>query len=373
MKAVISIAALALALAAPREGSALGAGEDGRPQVDVVFCIDRSGSMSGVIETAKQKVWGIVNDIARSKPAPALRIGLIGYGSADREAKFFPLTDDLDKVYENLVTFRVDMGGDEWVGWVVKKAVEEMSWGAGKEALRIIFVVGNETAAQGRKEILYTKTVPKAIEKDITVNAIYCGRPNPDEARTWTEVARLADGLYTTIDLSGGAITIETPMDKVLVELNGRLNATYLPFGKEGETGRMNQLRQDENSSRYGGDSNMASRAGAKSWAGYRCRWDLVDASKERDFDLSKIKGEDLPEAMRPMNLEERRAYILEKGRERESIQQEIRDRSLERQKHIDGEVKRRGLTQDAAFDEAVRRAIRGQAGRRGFTFEENP
>ena len=65
----------------------------GKAHIDVVFAIDCSGSMGPVIETAKKKVWTIVNEIARAKPSPVLRIGLIGYGNANRT---FPLSDDLD-------------------------------------------------------------------------------------------------------------------------------------------------------------------------------------------------------------------------------------------------------------------------------------
>ena len=122
MRSLILAATLAIA-AAPAA-----AREETKARVDVVFCIDRSGSMQGVIETAKQKVWSIVSEIAKSKPTPILRIGLIGYGTADQDIKFFPLTDDLDKAYESLVTFKVDMGGDEWVGWAVKQATERMEW-----------------------------------------------------------------------------------------------------------------------------------------------------------------------------------------------------------------------------------------------------
>src|SRR4051812_1456111 len=64
------------------------------PHVDIVFCIDRSGSMSGVIETAKKKVWSIVNEVAKAKPSPVLRIGLIGYGSGERLTHELALTDD---------------------------------------------------------------------------------------------------------------------------------------------------------------------------------------------------------------------------------------------------------------------------------------
>src|SRR5215213_10186934 len=77
-----------------------------KPHIDVVFCIDCSGSMGPVIETAKQKVWAIVNEVAKAKPAPVLRIGLLGYGNADNRYRSFDLSDDLDEVYKQLVTFR---------------------------------------------------------------------------------------------------------------------------------------------------------------------------------------------------------------------------------------------------------------------------
>src|SRR3954463_13306340 len=66
-----------------------------KPHIDVVFCLDCSGSMGPVIETAKQKVWSIVNEIARAKPSPILRIGLLGYGNFDKEYRQFDLSDDL--------------------------------------------------------------------------------------------------------------------------------------------------------------------------------------------------------------------------------------------------------------------------------------
>jgi len=359
------IAALLLMQAAPQPDAKKG-------EIDVVFCIDRSGSMQEVINTAKEKVWGIVSEIAKSKPTPVLRIGLIGYGSADKDFKFFELTDDLDTVYKNLMTFMTDMGGDEWVGAVVKKAVDEMSWSASKDALKLIFVVGNETAAQGREDVMYTKTVPEAIKKDIMVNAIYCGNPGAEEQRTWMEVSKLADGAFTTIDLSGGAITIPTPMDKELVDLNTKLNATYLPYGKHGAEGQKNQVEQDANSHSNGGYSNGAQRAQAKAWSGYNCRaWDLVDASKGKDFKLEDVKAEELPKDMQSMTLEERRGHIAKKGAERDDVNKQINETAQKRQKFIDDEIKAKGLSQSSAFDEAVRATIRSQGAKRGYTFEE--
>jgi len=41
--------------------------------VDLVICLDTSGSMSGLIESAKQKLWAVVNELARARPRPRLR------------------------------------------------------------------------------------------------------------------------------------------------------------------------------------------------------------------------------------------------------------------------------------------------------------
>lgn len=147
----------------------------GQAHIDVVFAIDCSGSMGPVIETAKKKVWTIVNEIAKAKPTPVLRIGLIGYGNADRTFRSFPLSDDLDTVYGNLMTFKDEGWSEEYVGLAVHKAVTEMKWSQDAAIdLKVIYVLGNETARQGPMEFDYAKTAPEAALKNIFVNAIYC-------------------------------------------------------------------------------------------------------------------------------------------------------------------------------------------------------
>ena len=327
--------------------------------IDIVFCIDCSGSMGGIIETAKQKIWTIVNAFVHEKPAPRLRIGIIGYGNGEGEHRFFALSDDLDLVYKNLMTIKDEGWGDEWVGLAIKKATEEMKWTSEKGAARIIFVAGNETAMQGREEVLYTKTAPEAIKRGIIVNTIYCGAPSADEERTWLEAAKLADGYYVKIDQSGGSVTIETPFDKRLAELTGQVNKTYVAYGAAGEAAKANQEQQDENAQNHGGAANLASRACSKNWSGYNCeRWDLVDAMKDAKFKLEDLKDEQLPESMRKMTLEERKAYVEKMAGERQAIQREIDELAKKRQAHIDEEMKKSKLDTSSAFDRQITELI---------------
>src|SRR5689334_19775017 len=85
-----------------------------RPQVEVVVCLDTTGSMDGLINAAKSKIWSICNQIAAGKPAPDLKIGLVPFRDHGDEyiTKIYDLTDNLDAVHKNLMSFEAKGGGD---------------------------------------------------------------------------------------------------------------------------------------------------------------------------------------------------------------------------------------------------------------------
>ena len=103
-----------------------------RPRIEVAFVLDTTGSMSGLIEGAKQKIWSIANQMASGQPAPEIRIGLIGYRDRGDAyvTRVFELTDDLDEIYGQLQQFRAEGGGDtpESVNQALHEAVSDLSW-----------------------------------------------------------------------------------------------------------------------------------------------------------------------------------------------------------------------------------------------------
>jgi hypothetical protein len=347
------------------------AAED-KPHIDLVICFDCSGSMGPVIETAKQKVWAIVNQTAKAKPSPVLRIGLIGYGNATGPFRFFPLTDDLDEVFKNLNTFDDRLGGSEFVGAAIHKATTDMQWHDGKQTLKVIYVVGNETARQGPDELLYTRTAPAAIAKGIIVNAIYCGDYDYASATpTWRELAKLADGRYLEIAQTGGVVAIATPFDDELAKLSGQLNTTYLAYGGAAAEGAAKQQAGDAQAAGLG-KGVAAERAMAKASPGQyaNARWDLVDACKDKNFDLSKLKEDQLPEELRKLPADQRKAYVEKRSQEREDIQKQIRELSEKRVAFIKSESEKKGITGDKAFDTAVQGTLKEQAEKKGYKFE---
>src|SRR6516162_4493871 len=93
------LGALSVALALALGAGPLRAADEAKPapkDIDVVICLDVSNSMDGLIASAKVKLWDIVNDLAKVKPAPHLRVGLYSYGNDGYDAKVGWIRKDLD-------------------------------------------------------------------------------------------------------------------------------------------------------------------------------------------------------------------------------------------------------------------------------------
>ena len=319
--------------------------------------------MGGVIETAKQKIWDIVNQAAQAKPTPQLRIGLLAYGNASNTYRQYDLSGNLDVVYENLSTFKDEGWSEEYVGEAISKAVDGMSWSTrqgNQPSLRTLYVVGNETARQGPIDFAFA--APRAKQKNILVNAIYCGNSGGQE--TWREFSTLGGGEYLEVAGDGGSVLVPTPYDKSINELNEKLNETYIPYGRRGESAFRNQRTQDSNAMRAGGAYAGASRAQAKASSQYmNAEWDLVDKSREPGFDLAKVPAEELPPAMRLMTLDQRRSFLAKKQNERADLQKQLLELGAKRADFLRQANKGRS----DSFDGAVGRSFGGQAAAGGF------
>ena len=136
MRAANSLTRLAALAAffAPCLGAAADtlARSDARRDVDLVIALDVSGSMEGLIESAKQRLWDITNELAQARPVPALRVAILSYGrpSYGEQSGYvrvdLPFTADLDAVNATLFAFRTD-GGEEYVARAIQTSLDELS------------------------------------------------------------------------------------------------------------------------------------------------------------------------------------------------------------------------------------------------------
>lgn len=359
------------AMAAPTEKDAKPAAD--RSHIDLVIALDTSGSMDGLIDSARQKLWNIVNDLATAKPTPVLRVGLVSFGNDGYTDEGWTkvdlgLTTDLDLVYEKLMALRTN-GGTEYVGRAIHVSHTGMNWSEEKRALKMIFVAGNESADQDQKFRAMSEA-GKAIADDIIVNTIFCGQDSGEIASGWRNVAMRADGQFASIDQERDRVAISTPMDKRLAELSNELNGTYVHYGSRGVKAKKRQERMDVSARGLGGGA-AATRAQAKASALYdNSSWDLVDGLENEAVDVKTLAAAELPPEMRSMNPRQREAYVKKMATKRDRIKKEIASLSKKRDAYIKAEMKKQNRDAQDGFDKAVRSTIRKQARSKGIAIK---
>jgi len=341
-----------------------------RKLIDLALCLDTSGSMQGLVAAARQRLWEVVNELATAQPAPTLRVALLTFGSEGSEADGYvvvrtPFTTDLDLVSEKLFALGTD-GGTEYVGRVVKTAVDRLQW-SGPDAAKILFVAGNESADQDRTAP-FREVVKHAYGLGVRVNAIYCGNPDDGDAPLWREVAVVGQGRFAAIDHNHGVVAVASPFDADLAELSRKLNGTYLAYGEKAKDLLDRQTAQDANAAPSAPAA--AGRAASKAGSLYDNRgWDLVDKSREEGFDLAKVPAEELPEEMKSMTPAQRQAHLTTKTAERAALVAKVKDLDAKRTAFVKAEMAKQGLDDSKSLDRAIRDAVREQAGAAGFTF----
>lgn len=339
-----------------------------QPEVEVVFCLDTTGSMSGLIEGAKQKIWFIANEIVKGNPTPHLRIGLVGYRDRGDEyvTRVFPLSNDLDGVFENLMSFQAQGGGDtpEHVNKALYDALHRINWSENKETLKIIFLVGDAPPHMDYQDGFdYRKICQEAVKKDIVINTVQCGNI-PSTRKFWEEIARRGEGKYARISQSGGMRVVSTPMDEELARLSSLLEESVVPYGKPEERERF--LARKEMVGALS-PSIAGERAAYKTRDRTLSVYDLVEAVRKNKVRLEDLKEEELLPIMRKMSLEEKRAYISQKDKEREEIKVRIEKLSKERSNYLAKRLKE--VSRKDSFDQKVLEFIKEEASRKGISY----
>lgn len=341
--------------------------------IDIAIALDVSGSMDGLLDSARQRIWDIINQFSTIKPRPVLRVALLTYGrdnysSEDGWVKIDrQLTTNLDSISESLFSYTTN-GGTEYVARVVDKAVKTLEWSKDPSALRIVVVAGNEPATQD-PQISLEAAMKSAVAKGIIVNPIFCGAEKEGIETGWQKVATLTDGLYASIDQNQAAVaSIATPMDAEITKLNDELNKTYLAYGAAGAASRANQAMQDQNAAKMSAPS-LASRVVTKSSAAYTNEsWDLVDAVKG-GAKVEEMKEVELPAELKGKTPEQQKAYIDEQSKKREEIQVKIGKLAAERSEFIAKERSKTAQNGPKGLDAALSDGLRKQAIKKGFSF----
>jgi hypothetical protein len=213
-----------------------------RETIDVVFCLDLSGSTNGLIDDVRERMWEIINQVNSFRPAPEFRIGVVGFSRPSFGAKnsyvkvLQNLTSDFDLLAHELYKLKPSIEkGDQMVGEALKVSIKNMNWSDNKNGLKVIYLVGNGMVNMGMSN--HRDACELAVKHGITINTVYCRTKNnaDKELPGWREIARLAGGEQYDIRIHKRTPLVMTSSDPgEFRELAASLSASYLYFGLQG-------------------------------------------------------------------------------------------------------------------------------------------
>ena len=341
--------------------------------IQVALLLDTSNSMDGLIDQAKAQLWEIVNELSYAKCGHnkiKLEIALYEYGNDGLPSQegfirqVLPFSNDLDEISKELFALTTN-GGNEYCGKVITTSINQLGWKKNNDHLKLIFIAGNEPFTQG--PIDYKDAATDAAEKGITINTIFCGNYRQGIDSMWKDGADITKGEYSAIDHNRETIHIATPYDDVILELNRKLNSTYIYYGNQGAQKRKLQAEQDANAQSYS-SANAVSRTVSKSSAFYKNKsWDLIDAAEDASFEIEEVAKEDLPKDLKEKSKAEIKEYIAQKSTARKDIQEQIKEVNKKRMQYLKDHSKQK----DNNLETALLNAIKKQGKQKSFTWEK--
>lgn len=350
--------------------------------IEVVFVLDTTSSMSGLIQTAKEKIWSIATTMTSAQQNPDIKIGLVAFRDRGDAyvTKTIDLSDDIDSVYASLMDFQAQGGGDgpESVNQGLYDAVNKLSWSQNPNSYRTIFLVGDAPPHMDyQNDVKYTETIAKASDKGIIVNTIQCGQ-DAGTTKIWKTIAHSGGGRYFHVEQSGGALAVSTPFDKQLAKLSAKLDDTRLYFGNAAERNRMDKKKAA--TSRLHSESSFASRArrsvfnssasGRKNSLGEN---ELVDAVSSGRVDLDELEQDELPTELQDMNVSAQVEKIQSLAESRKDLRKKIRQLSEKRESYINKEVAKSAEPSAESLDNKLYEAVRAQGARVGLKYDSGP
>ena len=345
-----------------------------KSEIKVALLLDTSNSMDGLIDQAKAQLWQVVNELSYAKcedESPNLKIALYEYGNDNLNAEegylrqVIAFSDDLDEISKSLFSLTTN-GGNEYCGKVITTALNQLDWGKNKDDLKLIFIAGNEPYTQGTMS--YKEASKLAHQNDVTVNTIFCGDYNQGISSYWKDGADLTHGNYMAINHNQATVHVASPYDDKILELNEKLNKTYVAYGSIGRAKMELQAEQDSNARSYN-KANAVSRTVSKSSRLYKnSSWDLVDAEKEDDFSYDDLKSEQLPKELKGKSKAEIKTYVEKKRKERETLQKTIAELNIQRRDFISKKTK----DSENGLENALIKAIKTQAELKNYKWDKS-
>ena len=347
-------------------------------RIEVVFILDTTSSMSGLIQAAKEKIWSIATTMASAEQAPDIKMGLIAFRDRGDTyvTRVLDLSQDLDSMYASLMDFRAQGGGDgpESVNQALYDAVNRISWSDDENVYKVAFLIGDAPPHMDYiNDVKFPVTLEQAKRKGIVINTVQSGQ-NHSTAPVWKTIAQLGDGEYFQVENSGSAVAVATPFDKKLSELAASLEKTLLYYGDA--EAKESQKRKNEATRKLHDELSEAAlarratfNATASGISNLLGKGELVDAISTGRVELDDIDKDDMPASLQALAPEEQMEIITDQARRRDKIKSDIRELSESRSRYIRQKIAAQGDASES-LDEKIYSAVKKQAKLKGLIYE---
>ena len=352
-----------------------------RPKIEVVFVLDTTGSMGGLIQGAKDNIWSIASSMASAQPAPEIKMGLVAFRDRgdDYVTRVVDLSSDLDSMYARLIDFEAAGGGDgpESVNKALSDALHSISWSQDPDSYKVIFLVGDAPPHMDYPgETRYPDLMSQANAAGIVVNTIQCGN-NAFTTRQWMQIAQLSNGRYFQVGQAGSAVAFASPFDTEIARLSAELDSTRIFYGSDEDKKKMrDRTAATDKLHAFSSVESQARRAAFNVSASGKSNFlgdnELVDDIASGRVDLDEINSADLPAAMQAMSPTDQRDMLVQTASKRSELKGQIQALASQRQVFLDEKVEASGMAEES-LDYKIYDAVKEQAKKKGIVYREGP
>jgi hypothetical protein len=348
-----------------------------KPKMQIVFALDATGSMSGLMTAAKDKIWSIINSLNQTDPMPEIQVGFVFYRDKGDAfvTKISPLTDKIDDAYADLMKMQAVGGGDgpESVNKGLYDAVQGMAWNDDTSTYKAIFLVGDyEPHMDYKTDVPYYETCKIAKSKDIVLNTILMGN-NEVARKVWLKIAACNDGAYVNVKMDVNDIAIATPYDDAIAALSDslddmkfyygttaikQLNYSYSAKGKDISTKSKTNVKAQR------AENNFAYAKKTKS----KQKNELLEDVKNNNVNLDSVlvKKDELPEVLKTMTVEQRKEFVQAKIASQDSLQKEMQILITKRNEYVEAELAKKETKEvDASFNSVIYEKVKVQTSKK--------
>lgn len=179
-------------------------------QLDVLFLLDTTGSMSDELSRIQETIDSIAQRIDAFQPRPNLRFGLVAYRDVGDEyvTRDYDFTPDVAAFRQVLNGFTADGGGDtpEAVDEALHAAVHDLTWS--EDAVRLIFLVadaGPHVYGDQRLPYNYLTDAQQAVARGIKIYPIAASNTDPQAEYVFRQLAQQTMGRFIFLTYQPGA------------------------------------------------------------------------------------------------------------------------------------------------------------------------